>query len=184
MAKTPSNMVSLGTEAPDFNLPDVTSDSYVILNDLKGLKGTLIMFICNHCPYVKHVNNTIVNLANIYQPKEVNFIAISSNDVINYPEDSPELMKKNAVEYNFSFPYLYDKTQNTAKEYDAACTPDFYLYDSNLKLVYRGQLDDSRPGNGISCDGRDLKNAIECLLVDKENISMQKPSIGCNIKWR
>ena len=184
MAKTPSNMVSLGTVAPDFNLPDVTSDSYVNLNDLKGLKGTLIMFICNHCPYVKHVNNTIVHLANIYQAKEVNFIAISSNDVINYPEDSPELMKKNAVEYNFSFPYLYDKTQNTAKEYDAACTPDFYLYDSNLKLVYRGQLDDSRPGNGIDCDGRDLKNAIECLLENKENISIQKPSIGCNIKWK
>ena len=184
MAKTPSNMVSLGTKAPDFNLPDVTSDSYVNLNDLKGLKGTLIMFICNHCPYVKHVNNTIVNIANIYQAKEVNFIAISSNDVINYPEDSPELMKKNAVEYNFSFPYLYDKTQNTAKEYDAACTPDFYLYDSNLKLVYRGQLDDSRPGNGIRCDGRDLKNAIECLLENRENISLQKPSIGCNIKWK
>ena len=184
MAKTPSNMVSLGTKAPDFNLPDVTSDRYVNLNDLKGLKGTLIMFICNHCPYVKHVNNTIVNLANIYQAKEVNFITISSNDVINYPEDSPELMKKNAVEYNFSFPYLYDKTQNTAKDYDAACTPDFYLSDSNLKLVYRGQLDDSRPGNGINCDGRDLKNAIECLLENRENNSLQKPSIGCNIKWK
>ena len=184
MAKTSSNMVSLGTIAPEFNLPDVTSDKIVSLNSLKGEKGTLIMFICNHCPYVKHVNNTIVELANKFQSEKVNFIAISSNDVENYPDDSPELMKINAFEYNFSFPYLYDESQKIAKEYDAACTPDFYLYSHDLKLVYRGQLDDSRPGNGIECDGKDLKNAMECLLLGTENMSTQKPSIGCNIKWK
>ena len=184
MAKTPSNMVSLGTKAPDFNLPDVTSDSYADLNDLKGLKGTLIMFICNHCPYVKHVNSTIVSLANMYQPKDVNFIAISSNDVINYPLDSPELMREMAKENNFNFPYLYDESQEVAKSYDAACTPDFYLFDSKLDLVYRGQIDDSRPGNNIKPDGSDLKNAIDCLLNKEKNQKLQKPSIGCNIKWK
>ena len=138
------------------------------------------MFICNHCPYVKHVNKTIVELANKFKDDEVNFIAISSNDVINYPEDSPELMKLNAEQNKFTFPYLYDESQEIAKKYDAACTPDFYLYDNELKLVYRGQLDDSRPGNGIKCDG----NAIKCLIKNIQNDSIQKPSIGCNIKWK
>ena len=184
MAKTPSNMVSLGTIAPNFKLPDVISQKIISLEQIKGLNGTLIMFICNHCQYVKHVNKTIVNLAKKYKQDEINFIAISSNDVKNYPEDSPKLMKVNAVENNYNFPYLYDESQDIDKSYDAACTPDFYLYDSNLFLVYRGQLDDSRPGNGINCDGKDISNAIECLINSKENSQIQKPSIGCNIKWK
>tara|TARA_B100000401_G_C52479410_1_gene565076 strand:+ start:96 stop:650 length:555 start_codon:yes stop_codon:yes gene_type:complete len=184
MAKTPSNMVSLGTTAPNFKLPDVISQKMVSLEQIKGSNGTLIMFICNHCPYVKHVNATIVNLAKKYKQDGINFIAISSNDVVNYPEDSPELMKVNAVENNYIFPYLYDESQDIAKSYDAACTPDFYLYDNGLKLVYRGQLDDSRPGNGIECDGKDLSYAIKCLITNIQNDSIQKPSIGCNIKWK
>lgn len=184
MAKTPSNMVSLGTKASKFNLLDVTIDSFKSLDELKGDKGTVIMFICNHCPYVKHVNKTIVEIAKKYQQSGIKFIAISSNDVLNYPEDSPELMKENAIEYNFCFPYLYDETQQTAKVYDAACTPDFYVYNSDLELVYRGQLDDSRPGNNIDCDGADLINAINCLCNDEINTRPQKPSIGCNIKWK
>ena len=184
MAKTPSNMVSLGTTAPNFKLPDVISQKMVSLEQIKGSNGTLIMFICNHCPYVKHVNATIVNLAKKYKQDGINFIAISSNDVENYPEDSPKLMKVNAVENNYIFPYLYDESQDIAKSYDAACTPDFYLYDNGLKLVYRGQLDDSRPGNGIECDGKDLSYAINCLIKNIQNDNIQKPSIGCNIKWK
>ena len=184
MARTPSNMVSLGTKAPDFSLFDVVSEESKNLNELKGKNGSVIMFICNHCPYVKHVNKTIVELANKFKDDEVNFIAISSNDVINYPEDSPELMKLNAEQNKFTFPYLYDESQEIAKKYDAACTPDFYLYDNELKLVYRGQLDDSRPGNSIECDGKDLSYAIKCLIKNIQNDSIQKPSIGCNIKWK
>ena len=184
MARTPSNMVSLGTKAPDFSLFDVVSEESKNLNELKGKNGSVIMFICNHCPYVKHVNKTIVELANKFEDDEINFIAISSNDVINYPEDSPELMKLNAEQNKFTFPYLYDESQEIAKKYDAACTPDFYLYDNELKLVYRGQLDDSRPGNGIKCDGKDLSHAIKCLIKNIQNDNIQKPSIGCNIKWK
>jgi thiol-disulfide isomerase/thioredoxin len=177
-------MISLGSVAPDFNLLDVTSDSNVSLTDTKGNVGTVIMFICNHCPYVKHVNPTISRLAKDHNGDDIKFIAISSNDVINYPDDSPEKMKINAIENDFNFPYLYDETQETAKEYDAACTPDFYLYDSDLKLVYRGQLDNSRPGNNIESDGSDMENAIKCLKDDIKNEELQKPSIGCNIKWK
>ena len=184
MARTPSNMISLGSFAPDFNLLDVTSNSNFSLTDNKGNTGTIIMFICNHCPYVKHVNPTISELAKEYQSDEIKFIAISSNDVVNYPEDSPELMKLNAEQNKFTFPYLYDQSQEIAKKYDAACTPDFYLYDNELKLVYRGQLDDSRPGNGIECDGKDLSYAIKCMIKNVQNDSIQKPSIGCNIKWK
>ena len=184
MARTTSNMVSLGTKAPDFSLFDVVSEESKNLNDLKGKNGSVIMFICNHCPYVKHVNKTIVELANKFKDDEVNFIAISSNDVVNYPEDSPELMKLNAEQNKFTFPYLYDQSQEIAKKYDAACTPDFYLFDNVLKLVYRGQLDDSRPGNVKECDGKDLSYAIKCLIKNIQNDSIQKPSIGCNIKWK
>jgi len=184
MSKTPSNMVSLGTKAFKFNLLDVTIDSFKSLDELKGDKGTVIMFICNHCPYVKHVNTTIVEIAKKYQQSGIKFIAISSNDILNYPEDSPELMKENAIEYNFCFPYLYDETQQTAKVYDAACTPDFYVYNPDLELVYRGQLDDSRPGNNLPCDGNDLSHALNCLITNKVNEKLQKPSIGCNIKWK
>tara|TARA_X000001036_G_scaffold389477_1_gene386457 strand:- start:637 stop:1191 length:555 start_codon:yes stop_codon:yes gene_type:complete len=184
MAKTASNMVNLGALAPDFTLYDVISEKNKSLNELRGKKGSVIMFICNHCPYVKHVNKTIVDLANKFNDYGINFIAISSNDIINYPEDSPELMKLNAQEYNFIFPYLYDESQEIAKKYDAACTPDFYLYNNKLRLVYRGQLDDSRPGNGIECNGGDLDYAINCLLSNNGNDKVQKPSIGCNIKWK
>ena len=142
------------------------------------------MFICNHCPFVIHVNKEVVKIANEYQNKGISIIAISSNDVSKYPEDSPEKMSETVEKEKYIFPYLYDKTQEVAKDYDAACTPDFYLFDSELKLIYRGQLDDSRPGNELKCDGADLKNALDCLLEGKENNKIQKPSIGCNIKWK
>tara|TARA_B100001758_G_C18414120_1_gene618089 strand:+ start:1006 stop:1557 length:552 start_codon:yes stop_codon:yes gene_type:complete len=183
MSLTPSNMLPLGTIAPNFKLLDVTTNSYVSINDSVGKFGTVIMFICNHCPYVKHINSTISNIANEYID-DLSFIAISSNDIINYPDDSPEKLKKQAIDHQFNFPYLYDETQNVAKEYKAACTPDIYLFDSKLSLTYRGQLDDSRPGNNIKCNGNDLKYAIDCLIYGKINERIQKPSIGCNIKWK
>lgn len=184
MARTPSNMLPLGTIAPDFSLQDTVSDKILNLNDLKGSKGTVIMFICNHCPFVIHINSELVLLANDYQSKGISFIAISSNDVENYPQDGPNKMKRHAVSEGYPFPYLYDETQDIAKAYDAACTPDLYLFNANLKLNYRGQLDDSRPGNGIPLSGKDLRHAIECLLDGIENTETQKPSIGCNIKWK
>ncbi|MCH2195609.1 thioredoxin family protein [Kordia sp.] len=183
MALTPSNMLSLGTKAPDFSLIDTISDTIISLNESKGINGTVIMFICNHCPFVKHVNEGIVQLANDYISKGIGFIAISSNDVENYPADAPHLMKANAEEFNFSFPYLYDKTQEVAKAYDAACTPDFYIFDAELALVYRGQLDDSRPNNGIPVTGNDMRTALDALLKNEKISEFQKPSIGCNIKW-
>ncbi|WP_297703546.1 thioredoxin family protein [uncultured Eudoraea sp.] len=184
MARTPSNMLPLGTIAPNFTLPDTTNDKIVSLNQINGEKGTVIMFICNHCPFVKHLNSTIVQLAVTYQSKGIAFIAISSNDVVNYPQDAPELMKQTALQERYSFPYLFDESQEVAMAYEAACTPDFYLFDQNLRLVYRGQLDDSRPGNGIPSTGLDLSNAIEALLNNKPINPIQKPSIGCNIKWK
>lgn len=183
MARTPSNMLPLGTIAPEFNLLDTVSDKTLNLQTIKGEKGTMIMFICNHCPFVIHVNPEISKLGQEYQEKGVGFIAISSNDIKNYPQDAPHLMKKVAKEQFYSFPYLYDETQEVAKAYQAACTPDFYLFDENLQLVYRGQLDDSRPGNGRPLNGKDLRQAIDAMLNDKEIDSNQKPSIGCNIKW-
>ena len=183
MARTPSNMLPLGTTAPEFSLMDTVSDKTVNLQTLKGNKGTVIMFICNHCPFVKHINAAISKLAIAYQPKDVAFIAISSNDVENYPQDAPQLMKLNAKEEAYTFPYLYDETQEVAEAYDAACTPDFYLFDANLKLVYRGQLDDSRPGNGIPVTGSDLTKAMNALIKGEKIDALQKPSIGCNIKW-
>ena len=184
MARTPSNMLPLGTTAPDFKLLDTLSNKQLTLQNLKGSTATIIMFICNHCPFVIHVNSQISQLAKDYKSKGVNLIAISSNDVENYPDDSPELMKQNAVNQNYTFPYLYDKTQEVAKAYNAACTPDFYVFNKGLKLVYRGQLDNSRPGNNLPVTGEDLRHALDCLLNNKENTSTQKPSIGCNIKWK
>ena len=184
MAKTESNMLELGTKAPNFQLIDTVTNKSVSYAKAKGKFGTVVMFICNHCPYVKHLFNVINIVSKEYQNKGINFVAISSNDILNFPEDSPELMKETAITQNFSFPYLYDESQEIAKKYDAACTPDFYLYDNELKLVYRGQLDDSRPGNGIECDGKDLSYAIKCLIKNIQNDSIQKPSIGCNIKWK
>ncbi|UJH66796.1 thioredoxin family protein [Allomuricauda sp. SCSIO 65647] len=183
MARTPSNMLPLGTLAPEFSLVDTTTDKTLNLQVLKGDNGTLVMFICNHCPFVKHVNSELARLGREYQKKGIGFIAISSNDVVNYPDDAPHLMKEVAEQEDYTFPYLYDETQEVAKAYDAACTPDFFLFDGNLKLVYRGQLDDSRPGNGLPVTGNDLRNAMDALLDGKPIDEDQKPSIGCNIKW-
>ena len=184
MANTPSNMLPLGTTAPYFQLPDTVYGATESLVELNGNKATVVMFICNHCPFVLHVNDELVNIANAYIRKGVSFIAISSNDVEKYPQDAPHLMKEQALKLMYPFPYLYDESQEVAKAYDAACTPDIYLFDEHLKLVYRGQLDDSRPGNGIPVTGKDLRHALDCLLEGVENTEPQKPSIGCNIKWR
>lgn len=184
MAKTASNMLPLGTKAPDFSLPDTVSSSIKSLASLKGLQGTVVMFICNHCPFVIHINKTLVSIANEYEKKDIRFIAISSNDVLNYPLDAPDKMKIHAARENYPFPYLYDENQLTAKAYNAACTPDFYIFNDNLTLVYRGQLDNSRPGNGIPVNGQDLKHALNCLIDGKTNTETQKPSIGCGIKWK
>ena len=184
MSRTASTMLPLGTTAPEFSLMDAVTDKTINLQTLKGDIGTVIMFICNHCPFVKHVNPEIVKLAADYQKRGVGFIAISSNDVENYPEDGPDQMKDNAKQEGYTFSYLYDETQDTAKAYQAACTPDFYLFDDNLALVYRGQLDDSRPGNGIPMTGKDLRNALDALIANTKIDAEQKPSIGCNIKWK
>lgn len=184
MARTESNEFNAGKKAPDFNLINTVDDKQYVLNDLKGEKGTLIMFICNHCPFVIHVNEELVKMANQYQNKGIQFIAISSNDVVNYPQDAPHLMKKLAYDLAYPFPYLYDETQNVAKAYDAACTPDFYLFDSDLKSVYHGQLDDSRPENGRPVTGKDMRKAMDNLLQHKPALENQKPSIGCGIKWK
>ena len=184
MAETPSTMLPLATAAPSFNLPDTVSGGYRSLDELKSPVATLIMFICNHCPFVKHVNQELVRLAEDYQPKGMSFVAISSNDVENYPQDGPDKMKETAEEEGYTFPYLYDETQQVAKDYQAACTPDFFLFDPDLKLVYRGQLDDSRPGNGIPVTGKDLRNAMDSLLAGEQISDQQLPSIGCNIKWK
>ena len=184
MARTPSTMVALTTNAPDFILPDTVWGKQISLNDVKGEIATIIMFICNHCPFVKHVNDELVKLANDYKNKKIGFVAISSNDVINYPDDAPGLMKVTAIQLQYSFPYLYDESQDVAKAYYAACTPDFFIYNNKLELAYRGQLDDSRPGNGIPVTGKDIRRALDCLLINQPVPSEQRPSIGCNIKWK
>lgn len=181
---TPSTMLPLGTVAPQFTLLDTVSNTKKSLSDLKSDKATVIMFICNHCPFVKHVQPELVRLAKEYQPKNVNFIAISSNDVDNYPDDSPEKMQAEAQHAGYPFPYLYDETQDIAKAYQAACTPDFYIFDDNLKCVYRGQLDDSRPGNNVPVTGQDMRDALDALLAGQAIDENQKPSQGCNIKWK
>ncbi|KOP39118.1 thioredoxin family protein [Flavobacterium sp. WLB] len=184
MARTPSNMIPLGTIAPEFYLKDTNSNNTYSFEDLKGSKGTLVIFMCNHCPFVLHVINEIVMISNDYRVQGLGIIAISSNDIVKYPQDSPELMTDFALQHKIDFPYLFDETQETAKAYDAACTPDFYLFDNQDKLFYRGQLDDSRPGNGIPLSGTDLRNAIDALIYNRILNEIQKPSIGCNIKWK
>lgn len=184
MARTPSNMIPLGITAPDFTLSDTISGKQFSLDELKSDKATLIMFICNHCPFVKHVNAELVRLANDYLPSGVKFIAISSNDAAAYPDDAPDKMKETALALRYPFPYLYDESQQVARAYDAACTPDFYLFDGQMKLVYRGQLDDSRPSTDLPVTGKDIRQALDCLLSGKPVDPLQKPSIGCNIKWR
>ena len=184
MARTPSVMTPLGTTAPDFTLTDTISEKKISLQQQKGEAATVIMFICNHCPFVKHVNEQLVSLANDYKNKQVSFIAISSNNAHSYPEDGPDKMNEAGLALQYRFPYLYDETQEVAKNYSAACTPDFFIYDGKLKLVYRGQLDDSRPGNGIPVTGRDIRSALDRLLKGEMVDTDQKPSIGCSIKWK
>lgn len=184
MVKTASTMLPLGTQAPHFTLPDVITGKMVSLTERDNAKATVIMFICNHCPYVKHVNPELTRLANDYMPSGVRFIAINSNDIEKYPDDSPDNMRKTALEQGYPFPYLFDKTQEVAQAYQAACTPDFFIFNETLKLVYRGQLDDSRPGNAIEPNGKSIRDALDALLADKPVPENQQPSIGCNIKWK
>ncbi len=184
MAFTPSNMLPLGTKAPGFSLPDTVSGKTVNLNDILSPKATVIMFLCNHCPYVLHLNPEIVRLVSDYRSRGVSFVGISSNDAEKYPQDGPEKMKEHALEVGYQFPYLFDETQEVAKAYDAACTPDFYVFDGKGLLVYRGRLDDSRPGNSIELSGKDLRKALNNLLDGKEVGESQYPSGGCNIKWK
>ncbi|MGB6269256.1 MAG: thioredoxin family protein [Olleya sp.] len=183
MALTPSNPFSLGKVAPEFSLLDTVTNKTLNLHQLKGDMGTVIVFICNHCPFVIHINPELVKLANQYQDKGIAFIAISSNDVNNYPQDGPDKMAQVAKNLNYPFPYLYDDTQDIAKAYNAACTPDFYVFDADLKTTYHGQLDSSRPGNNIPVTGEDLIKAMDAVLNNQEPLTIQKPSIGCSIKW-
>ncbi len=184
MSLTQSTMLSLGTEAPNFHLKDVVSSNYYSLDDLASSQATVIMFICNHCPFVIHVNQGLVQLANDYKSKGVAFIAISSNDVETHPEDSPDKMRIVAKVLKYPFPYLYDKRQEVAKAYDAACTPDFYIFGKDRKLAYRGRLDESRPGNGIPVTGKDMRAALDQIIDGQSVPEPQYPSAGCNIKWK
>ncbi len=184
MAKTPSTMLALGTLAPHFSLHDVISGKNISLTESSAHPATVIMFICNHCPYVKHASSQLSVLANDYMRKNVRFYAINSNDINNYPDDSPENMKRFALDEAFPFPYLFDETQEVARAYQAACTPDFFVFDKSLSLVYRGQLDDSRPGNHIPLSGNSIRIALDCILSGKSVPEVQKPSMGCNIKWK
>lgn len=184
MAKTPSLMLPLGTAAPPFSLIDVISGQRKELSAPGTVKSTVIMFICNHCPYVKHVNTELTRLVKDYLPRQVQFFAINSNDIESYPEDSPENMRITAENEHYPFPYMFDETQEVAKAYHAVCTPDFFIYDLQLKLVYRGQLDDSRPGNHIRPSGNSIREALDCLLSNQPLSENQIPSLGCNIKWK
>lgn len=184
MALTASNMLPLGTTAPNFNLRDAVTNNYYSLDDLKSTKATVIMFICNHCPFVIHLNREMVDIAYRYKNEGVSFIAINSNDVENYPEDAPDKMSIVAKVLKYPFPYLFDKRQEVAKAYDAACTPDFYVFDGQMKLAYRGRLDGSSPGNGVPITGEDLRDALDNILSNQPVNADQKSSMGCNIKWK
>ena len=179
-----STMLELGTKAPHFSLQDTVTGKTVSLDDYKGNRGLLVIFICNHCPYVKLMKEELTQYASEYMKKSVAVVAISSNDVENHPDDSPEKMKEDAEKFGYPFPYLYDETQDVAKTYKAACTPDLYLFDENRKLYYRGQFDDARPRNSIKPTGKDLRNATDLMLAGKPTLEKQIPSIGCNIKWK
>jgi len=183
MAQTPSTMIPLGTEAPDFSLSD-TDGKTVRLQDFDDAPALLVMFICNHCPFVKHLREALADFAREYQPKGLAIVAINSNDVENYPDDSPEKMKREKEQIGYPFPYLFDESQDVAKRYKAACTPDFFVFDRERRLVYRGQFDDSRPGNDEPITGIDLRAAVDAALAGKPPSEDQKPSIGCNIKWK
>ena len=184
MALTPSTMLPLGTPASGFQLPDVVSGKKVSLEDFAGKPALLVMFLCRHCPYVKHVEKELAHVARDYAPKNVAVVAISANDAAEYPDDAPAGLRAQAAEVGFSFPYLYDESQSVAKAYAAACTPDFFVFNSDRRLAYRGQLDDSRPGNGRPVTGGDLRAALDDVLAGKSPPTDQKPSVGCNIKWK
>jgi peroxiredoxin len=177
-------MLALGTVAPEFQLPEVVSGTTVSLDSFTGKTALLVMFICRHCPFVKHVQDELAKLGQDYQHRDLGIVAISANDAANYPDDAPESLKQMAKELSFTFPLCYDESQAVAKAYTAACTPDFFLFDAERKLAYRGQLDDSRPGNGLPVTGQDLRVAIDALLASQPIGTEQKPSIGCNIKWK
>jgi peroxiredoxin len=183
MVMTSSTMLELGTRAPDFALPD-TAGKTVTLADFTGSPAILVMFICNHCPFVKHVRAELARLGRDYEARGVAVVAINSNDAVKYPDDAPAEMKRERAEVGYTFPYLHDETQAVAKAYGAACTPDFFLFDRALRLVYRGQLDDSRPGNGQPVTGRDLRAALDAVLAGSAPAIEQRPSVGCNIKWK
>lgn len=184
MAQTTSSMLPLGTLAPSFYLRDTNSNYFYSFEEIRGSKGTLVVFICNHCPFVHHIIEELVMIANDYRVQGIGIVAISSNDVEKYPQDGPAFMTEFAFQNRMEFPYLYDETQEVAKAFDATCTPDFFLFDAQNKLVYRGQMDDSRPGNEIPTSGSDLRNAIDSVIYNRNLASPQKPSIGCGIKWK
>ncbi len=183
MVRTASTMLPLGTQAPDFTLTN-TDGQRVSLSDFRDTKALVIIFMCNHCPYVKHVAPELTRVSNEYMPKGVGFLGISSNDVVAHPEDSPEMMKAEAAKQGYKFPYLYDADQSVAMAYNAACTPDIFVFDTAHRLVYRGQLDDSRPKSDKPLTGNDLRTALDCILAGKQISMEQRPSIGCNIKWK
>lgn len=184
MALTPSTMLALGTTAPDFRLPDVTSGKTISLDTFKGKQALLVMFICRHCPYVQHVKGELARLGRDYANKNVGIVAISANDASHYPDDAPDRLKEMAQEMGFTFPFCCDESQAIAKAYTAACTPDFFLFDEQRRLVYRGQLDESRPGNNKPVTGNDLRAAIDAVLAGEPVSQDQQPSVGCNIKWK
>ncbi len=184
MALTPSSMLALGTAAPDFSLTDTVTGRRVSLSDFKNKTSLLVMFICNHCPFVKHVQSGLVALGKDYEPKDVGIVAISANDPTSHPGDAPDKMAAEAKKQGYRFPYLFDETQDVARAYHATCTPDFFLFDKGRRLVYRGQLDASRPDNGVPVTGKDLRAAIDASIAGKPVPAEQKPSVGCNIKWR
>ncbi len=184
MSYVESVMIDLGTEAPDFTLVDTVSGNKMSYSDVEGKNGTVVMFICNHCPYVIHVNEELIRLASDYNSKDIGFVAISSNDVVNYPQDGPELMKKHAEKVGYNFPYLYDESQSVAKAYDAACTPDLYVFDAKQELYYRGRIDDAKPSTGREVTGKDIRSAIDLMLDGAPAPEKQYPSGGCNIKWK
>lgn len=184
MGKTLSTMLPLGTKTPDFSLEDAVSGNKISLDTFTDKKALLVMFICVHCPFVKHLQDALAAVGKEYVDKGLGIVAISSNDITTHPGDAPDKMKEMAATLGFNFPFCYDESQEVAKAYTAACTPDFFLFDSNNTLVYRGQFDDSRPGNDVPVTGKDLKAAIEEVLLDRKVDTQQKPSIGCNIKWK
>ena len=184
MPLTSSKMLLIGSTAPDFQLPDTVSNKMLSLHDLKSKTATVVMFICNHCPFVKHILPDLVRITHEYQALGIQFIAINSNDIQSYPDDAPEKMRELAHKMSFPFPYLFDETQQVAKAYQAACTPDFYIFDLQLHCVYQGRFDGATPGNQIPVTGNELCNALDQILIGEKISDEQHPSVGCNIKWK